>query len=68
MLDPKLLRESPEVVRAAIARKHLDVDLDPVLTLDALWRVQLVEVEALRSRQKSANSEMAALRKGSLEF
>ncbi len=68
MLDPKLLRESPEVVRAAIARKHLDVDLDPVLTLDALWRAQLVEVEALRSRQKSANAEMAALRKGSMEF
>ena len=68
MLDPRLLRESPEVVRAAIARKHLDVDLDPVLTLDAQWRTQLSEVEALRSRQKSANSEMAALRKGSPEF
>ena len=68
MLDPKLLRESPEVVRAAIARKHLDIDLDPVLTLDAQWRAQLGEVEALRSRQKSANNEMAALRKGSPEF
>jgi seryl-tRNA synthetase len=68
MLDPKLLRESPEVVRAAIARKHLDVDLDPILTLDAQWRAQLVDVEALRSKQKSANGEMAALRKGSPEF
>jgi len=68
MLDPKLLRESPEVVRSAIARKHLDVDLDPILTLDAQWRAQLVDVEALRSKQKSANGEMAALRKGSPEF
>jgi seryl-tRNA synthetase len=68
MLDPRLLRESPELVRAAIARKHIDLDLDPVLTLDAQWRTQLSEVEALRSRQKSANSEMAALRKGSPEF
>ena len=56
------------MVRAAIARKHIDLDLDPVLTLDAQWRTQLSEVEALRSRQKSANSEMAALRKGSPEF
>ena len=54
MLDPKLLRETPDVVRAAIAKKHLDVDLDPVLALDALWRTQLNDVEALRSRQKSA--------------
>ncbi len=68
MLDPKLLRETPDVVRAAIARKYLDVDLDPILALDALWRAQLNDVETLRSRQKSANGEMAALRKGSPEF
>ena len=68
MLDPKLLRETPDVVRAAIAKKHLEVDLDPVLALDALWRTQLSEVEALRSKQKAANGEMAALKKGSPEF
>jgi seryl-tRNA synthetase len=68
MLDPKLLRESPETVRTAIARKHLDVDLDAVLALDNEWRRQLAEVEALRGRQKAANNEMAALKKGSPEF
>jgi seryl-tRNA synthetase len=68
MLDPKLLRESPEVVRAAIAKKHLEVDLDAVLALDAQWRAQLGEVESFRARQKSANGEMAALKKGSPEF
>ena len=68
MLDPKLLRESPETVRTAIARKHLDVDLDAVLALDTAWRGLLAEVEALRSKQKAANNEMAALKKGSPEF
>src|SRR3954469_21259040 len=68
MLDPKLLRESPQTVRTAIARKHLDVDLDAVLALDNEWRKQLAEVEALRGKQKSANNEMAALKKGSPEF
>lgn len=68
MLDPKLLRESPETVRAAIARKHLEVDLDAVLALDAAWRAQLGEVEAMRARQKAANTAMAALKKGSPEF
>ena len=68
MLDPKLLRESPETVRTAIARKHLDVDLDAVLALDTAWRAQLAEVEALRGRQKAANNEMVALKKGSPEF
>ncbi|MFA5262969.1 MAG: serine--tRNA ligase [Opitutaceae bacterium] len=68
MIDPKLLRETPELVRAAIAKKHLRVDLDAILALDAQWRSQLSEVEALRSKQKAANNEMAALKKGSPEF
>jgi len=68
MLDPKLLREAPETVRAAIAKKHLDVDLAAVLALDTAWRAQLGEVEALRARQKAANNDMVALRKGSPEF
>ena len=68
MLDPKLLRESPEIVRTAIARKHLDVDLDAVLALDTAWRGQLAEVENLRARQKAANNGMVALTKGSPEF
>lgn len=68
MLDPKLLRESPDVVRAAIAKKHLEVDLDAVLAIDSAWRALLQEVEALRGKQKSANTAMAALPKGSPEF
>ncbi|MFA6959822.1 MAG: serine--tRNA ligase [Opitutaceae bacterium] len=68
MLDPKLLRESPDVVRAAIAKKHLTVDIDAILALDADWRTQLQLVEALRSQQKAANTEMAKLSKGSPEF
>ena len=68
MLDPKLLRESPETVRTAIARKHLDVDLDAVLALDVEWRQQMALVEHQRSIQKAANTEMANLPKGSPEF
>jgi seryl-tRNA synthetase len=68
MLDPKLIRESPDLVRAAIAKKHLSVDLDAVLALDTAWRAALTEVETLRSKQKSANTEMAAMKKGTPEF
>ena len=68
MLDPKLIRESPDVVRAAIAKKHLDVDLEGVLAIDVSWRALLQEVEALRGKQKTANTAMASLPKGSPEF
>jgi seryl-tRNA synthetase len=68
MLDPKLIRESPELVRSAIAKKHLKVDLDAALGADADWRAQLQEIERLRALQKAANTAMAALPKGSPEF
>jgi seryl-tRNA synthetase len=68
MLDPKLIRESPELVRSAIARKHMKVDLDAVLDADAAWRAQLQAVEQLRAVQKAANAAMATLPKGSPEF
>lgn len=68
MLDPKLLRESPDLVRAAIAKKHLDVDLEAILAIDSTWRAQLQEVETLRGKQKAANTAMAALPKGTPEF
>jgi seryl-tRNA synthetase len=68
MLDPKIIRESPDTVRAAIAKKHLTVDLAEVLALDTAWRSLVAEVETLRSKQKAANNEMAALPKGSPGF
>jgi seryl-tRNA synthetase len=68
MLDAKLIRETPDLVRAAIAKKHLKVDLDAVIAADAAWRALLQEVEHLRSVQKAANTAMASLPKGSPEF
>jgi seryl-tRNA synthetase len=68
MLDTKIIRETPELVIAAIAKKHLTVDLAPIIAADAAWRVLLQDVETLRSKQKAANNDMAALPKGSDAF
>jgi seryl-tRNA synthetase len=69
MIDPKILRESPGLLRAAIAKKHLDeAVLIRAAELDTAWRALTSEVEQLRSKQKAANNEMAALKKGSPEF
>src|SRR6478736_5319801 len=68
MLDPKLLRDSPDSVRAAIARKHLDVDLDAVPALDKQWREHVLKIESERAHQGRVSAEMAALPKGSAEF
>ncbi len=68
MIDPKVLRDDPQRVRTAIRDKGSDCDLDAVVEADRVRRAGLREVERLRSRQKAANGEMAALAKGSPEF
>ena len=68
MIDTRILRENPDIVRQAIAAKRSDCDLDGVLAADMSWRAKTAEVERMRARQKSANTEMARLPKGTPEF
>jgi seryl-tRNA synthetase len=68
MIDIKLLREQPDTVRAAIANKKFSCDIDSILELDAVRRSTITDAEQARAEQKSANQEMAALKKGSPEF
>jgi len=65
VLDLKLLRGDPAMVRAALARRGDDGGLDRVLELDERRRAILPELEALRGEQNAANDAIAtAKRKG----
>ena len=68
MIDVKLLRDSPDKVREAIARKKFKVDIDKVIELDTVRREKITEAEKARAEQKLANQAMAQLQKGSAEF
>ncbi|HEX9847671.1 MAG TPA: serine--tRNA ligase, partial [Acidimicrobiia bacterium] len=61
MLDPRLLREKPDVVAESLRRRGIDADLDGLISLDAEQRAALNEAERLRSRQKEAGKKIAAL-------
>lgn len=61
MLDPRILRENPEVVATSLRRRGLDLDLEVLVDLEAEHRTALQEAEQLRSRQKEAGREIATL-------
>ena len=64
MIDIKLLREEPELVRQNIRNKYQDHKLplvDEVLELDEKNRTYLQEVEALRAAKNKASKEIGAL-------
>ncbi|MFT7486741.1 MAG: seryl-tRNA synthetase [Candidatus Paceibacteria bacterium] len=54
MLDIKLIRQDPELVKAGAKKKHIECDVDRIIELDEKWRALGTEVDSLRSEQKQA--------------
>jgi seryl-tRNA synthetase len=65
MLDLKLLRDEPERVRTALARRGVADEVEELLRLDARRRELLPEIEGGRARQNKASEAIAeAKRRG----
>ncbi len=61
VLSIQLLRENPDLVRQALARRHAEAPLDEALALDAQWRSLLAEVEGLRAERNALSKEIGQL-------
>lgn len=62
MLDLKLIRDNPDLVRAGVRKKHRDVAIvDRVLDLDRRRRELVQEVERLRAEQNKVSAEITRL-------
>ena len=59
MIDPKVLRESPDLIRAAQAKRGLSGDVvDTALAADEARRQTIVAFEALRAEQKQLSKQI----------
>ncbi|MCP4580344.1 MAG: serine--tRNA ligase [candidate division Zixibacteria bacterium] len=63
MLDPKLIRENPEIVKTAIANKSEKGDVDAILELDSKRRSLIGEMEALKARKNKVSKDVAVAKK-----
>ena len=61
MLDVSHLRKEPERLRASLARRGIDLDLDVLADLDRQRRISRVLAEELRAEQKSAGKGISQL-------
>ena len=59
MLDIKLIREKPDLVRQAVRAKQMEVDVDRLLELDQGRRALLTKIESLRSVQNKTSLDIA---------
>ncbi len=64
MLDMELIRREPDRVRQGLRDKNHAVDLvDKLLEIDARWRTNRIELEALQQERNLANDEISKLKK-----
>ncbi len=59
MIDIKLIREKPELVKKAAVDKGMAVDIDQLLAVDARRRELETEFNELRHRQRTAGEKIA---------
>jgi len=62
MLDISLIREKPNMVKAAMADLNAEAPIDEILALDARRRELLTEVEALRAERNAVSKEISHLK------
>ena len=60
MLDIKLIRQNPDLVKKACEGKRIKVDLDLILKLDEKRRKDIVVLEKLRAEKNKASKEIVA--------
>jgi seryl-tRNA synthetase len=58
MLDSNLMREKPEMVKAAMRDLNAEAPIDQILVLDARRREVLTETEALRAERNAVSKEI----------
>lgn len=63
MLDLKFVRKNPDIVRATLKNKGVEMDLDRLLALDVERRQILVEVEALKAKRNDVSKQVGILKK-----
>ncbi|MBN2517372.1 MAG: serine--tRNA ligase, partial [Candidatus Altiarchaeota archaeon] len=65
MIDIKLIRETPQVVKESLSRRDMDTSVvDQIRKLDEDWRLDLKKVEDLKHERNVINQEIAAAKKG----
>ena len=59
MLDIKFIRENKEIIQAGAKKKHIDVDIEHLITLDDERLKQLKEVEDLRAEVNKVSNDIS---------
>ena len=63
MLDIKLIRNNPDILKKAMSKRKENFDVDELLKLDEKRRKNLVEVENLKYKQNESSKQIPVYKK-----
>ena len=62
MLDPKLLRENPELIRDALKNRNVDLNLEEIINTDEKRRSRITEIQELKQKRNTLSQEVGNLK------
>ena len=70
MLDIKLIREKPEMVKAAMKTRNKDMDavVDDILDIDAKRRELMKATDALKQEQNAASKKIPQIKMAAISL
>ncbi|MFN3654131.1 MAG: serine--tRNA ligase [Candidatus Nitrosotenuis sp.] len=63
MLDPKLIKEKPEIIRKMLQDRRVEFDLNGLVELDAKRRELIIKTDELRKKKNQVSVEISAKKK-----
>jgi seryl-tRNA synthetase len=63
MLDPKIIKEKPELIRKMLKDRNSDFDLDSLVSLDSKRREMIIKTDELRKKKNTVSLEIAQKKK-----
>jgi seryl-tRNA synthetase len=63
MLDPKIIKEKPEIIRKMLSDRHVQFDLDLLVSLDSKRRELIIKTDELRKQKNKVAAEIASKKK-----
>lgn len=63
MLDPKLIKEKPEMIRKMLSDRHVQFDLDGLINADSKRRELIIKTDEIRKQKNQMAAEIATKKK-----
>jgi seryl-tRNA synthetase len=63
MLDPKLIKEKPDLIRKMLQDRRVEFDLDGLMELDAKRRELIIKTDELRKKKNQVSVEISTKKK-----